>query len=454
MEKNRESRLFGTDGIRKAVGDFPLDDDSIVKLGRSIGTLARDSKVIIGRDTRDSGENIEKLIGAGMMSGASGRCKVFSCGVIPTPGLSFVTDRGEFDYGIMITASHNPYTDNGIKIFGSDGEKIPETMENRLEDIFFQLETSRYSPVPLLPYSGGIKTYRDFLSSHATGLKEEWLGRGIKLGVVLDCANGATYEIAPRVFREAGIETAAVHSQPDGKNINRQCGSTHIEKLKEAVEAKNLHLGIAFDGDGDRVLFMDSKGRIIEGDHTLYIIAKYFLKTREDFNKTVVGTVMENLALEKALDKSGIRYTRTPVGDKYVYREMKRRQAILGGEQSGHTILRSFQKTGDGILTALYFLKALAYLEVTPSEAFDQLVLYPQVMKNIRIREKKDLGNWQQLNRMIDTFNETYGNNSRLLIRYSGTEPKIRVMMESEHRSVIDENIGKFENLIQSTIGE
>jgi phosphoglucosamine mutase len=472
MEKTRSNRLFGTDGIREQVGEFPLDDASIFKLGCALGKLPPPprgvcSRIVMGRDTRQSGKRIEQLIAAGILSASPG-AEIFSCGVIPTPGLSFITDHGNLDYGVMITASHNPYTDNGIKIFAGSGEKIPEESESRIADIFSRLQPgpspSQYSAASSLPLlqhtdytcSDRLKTiYRDFLTAHTPGINIKTKTGG-QLKIVLDCAHGATYEIAPLIFKEAGIDTLVTHAAPDGKNINRECGSTYPEKLRERVIAENADLGIAFDGDGDRVIFMDSPGRVLNGDYALYMIAAFFLRTRDDFkkNRTVVGTVMGNLGLEKSLRQMGVEYIRTQVGDKYVYREMKRRHAVLGGEESGHTILRSFQKTGDGILTALYFLKSLAYLGIAPSEAFDQLVLYPQVTQSIRIKEKKDLENWDRLKEMIAAFNARFGQNSRLLIRYSGTEPRLRVMMESEHRAVIDENIGKFTELIVSTIGE
>lgn len=449
----KKSKLFGTDGIRQQVGRFPLDDDSIAKLGRAIGTLIPGSKIIIGRDTREYGQHIEELIAAGI-SAVSNQCDITRAGVIPTPGLSFITQHNDFDYGIMITASHNPYTDNGIKIFGSDGEKVPGNMEIQIEDIFFRLQDS-WSSVSQQPRIKDTspetkEIYRHFLSTHASsGIKET------PLKISIDCAHGAVYELAPLIFREAGLEPVVIHAEPDGKNINRECGSTYLEPLKKIVISQNADLGIAFDGDGDRVLFVDSSGRLLDGDYTLFMLSQYFLHTRthKDFNKIVVGTVMGNLGLEKSLEKLGITYIRTQVGDKYVYREMKYHHSILGGEQSGHTILRSFQRTGDGILTALYFLKAMAYLGIKPGELFEQLFLYPQETKNINIREKKDLDQWDQLNEMIAAFNTRYGDNSRLLVRYSGTEPKIRLMMESEHQTIIDENIGKFEHLIKSTIG-
>jgi phosphoglucosamine mutase len=450
----KKSKLFGTDGIRQQVGRFPLDDHSIAKLGRAIGTLINGSKIIIGRDTRESGQHIEELIAAGIFA-ESNQCHISHAGVIPTPGLSYNTQNNDFDYGIMITASHNPYTDNGIKIFGSDGEKVSEKMEIQIEDIFFRLQ-GPWLPTPqtsLIKDTSPETTaiYRHFLSTHASnGIK------GTPLKIIIDCSYGATYEMAPLIFRETGLEPVVINAKPDGKNINRECGSTHIETLMETVINQNADLGIAFDGDGDRVLFVDGSGRLLDGDYTLFMLSQYFLHTRshKDFNKIVVGTVMGNLGLEKSLGQLGITYLRTPVGDKYVYREMKNRHSVLGGEQSGHTILRSFQKTGDGILTALYFLKAAVYLGIKPAELFEQLLLYPQVTKNIKIREKKDLDQWDQLNEMEEDFNSRHGDNSRLLVRYSGTEPKIRIMMESEHRAIIDENIGKFEQLIKSTIGE
>lgn len=451
MTKN--NKLFGTDGIRQQVGRFPLDDDSIAKLGRAIGVLTHGSKIIIGRDTRESGQHIEELIAAGI-SAVSNQCAITCVGVIPTPGLSFITQHHDFDYGIMITASHNPYTDNGIKIFGSDGEKVPGKMEIQIEDIFFRLQDSQSTVSQMPPINDTppetIEIYRHFLAAHAaSGIKET------PLKIIMDCSHGAAYEMAPLIFREAGLEPIVIHAEPDGKNINRECGSTHLDPLKETVINQDADLGLAFDGDGDRVLFVDSSGRLLDGDYTLFMLSQYFLHTRshKDFNKIVVGTVMGNLGLEKALEQLGITYTRTQVGDKYVYQEMKNLHSILGGEQSGHTILRSFQKTGDGILTALYFLKAAAYLGIKPAELFEQLLLYPQVTKNIKIREKKDLDQWDQLNEMIAAFHSRYGDNSRLLVRYSGTEPKIRIMMESEHQTIIDENIGKFEHLIKSTIG-
>jgi phosphoglucosamine mutase len=458
QEMKNKTRLFGTDGIRGQVEQFPLDGASLVKLGCALGFSGRGAKIVIGRDTRGSGPYIEKMVAAGFsaaatQAGGSHPLEITCCGVIPTPGLSFVTASHDFDWGIMITASHNPYTDNGIKIFGSDGEKIPDSLEAEIEDRFFQLETPRYSSAPSLRCSNQKETYQRFLFHHASGLRG--VLAPLKLRIILDCAHGAASEIAPPVFGEAGVEAEVIHAAPDGRNINRECGSTHMEQLKAKVIAQEADLGIAFDGDGDRVLFVAPDGRTLDGDYTLYLVSQLFLRTRlhQDFNKIVVGTVMGNLGLEKALGKIGITYLRTAVGDKYVLQEMKHRQAILGGEQSGHTILRSFQKTGDGILTALYFLTALSELGIKPADLVNQLTLYPQVTQSIRVKEKIELARWDRLKKMTTAFNDRYRDNSRLLVRYSGTEPIIRVMMEAEEQSIIDENLGKFADLIQRTIG-
>jgi phosphoglucosamine mutase len=455
MSKKSHHRLFGTDGIRSTFGKYPLDKESVIKLGRVLGQLLQGARIVIGRDTRHSGDEITQLL----ISGIAARAETHNCGVIPTPGLSFITDHENYNNGIMITASHNPWTDNGIKIFKNNGEKISETLEQQLEDAFFSLEASEAFHSKAVSHDGSNgngsepKTiYRNFLSNAAAGINPK-KARGFK--IVLDCANGATFEEAPAIFRQAGFNLHVINNSPNGKNINLDCGSTMLDQIKRTVKEQQAELGIAFDGDGDRVLMVDNKGNILDGDHILYLVSRYFLEpeTNGDFNKVVVGTVMGNLGLEKALNRVGVTYIRTQVGDKYVYQKMKQQQSILGGEQSGHIILRNLQKTGDGILTALYVLKALFHFDLTPTDLFHQLQLYPQLLKNIKIREKRELSRWDELNRMVKEFNTHHGENSRILIRYSGTEPRIRIMIESKEESVIRKNIGKFEHLIKSAIG-
>jgi phosphoglucosamine mutase len=360
---------------------------------------------------------------------------------------------------MMITASHNPYTDNGIKIFGSSGKKLAGDIENQLEDHFFTLkeqsednqseDKERINAERPDISSAPVELYHDFLLAQARGLKD------VSLKVVVDCGNGATYDLGPKIFSDTGLEIITTFNQPDGKNINRGCGSTEPDKLKEAVLAHHADLGIAFDGDGDRVLFVDKRGHMLDGDHTLYLLAKYFLATDDSFKKNpiVVGTVMSNLGAEKAINGLGATFTRTDVGDKYVYRELERQDALLGGEQSGHTILRHLQPTGDGILTALIFIKALSFLGMTPTELSQSITHFPQVLKNVRVKEKRDLNSWGELQHMIKQFNDAHGTNSRLSIRYSGTEPLMRLMMESESADVIDTQLGKFEQMVKETIG-
>lgn len=451
MSNVKDNRLFGTDGIRSSYGEYPLDRASVLKLGNAVGRVLWGSRIIIGRDTRQSSETIMRLLASGI-SGMSAKWETYDCGVIPTPGLSFITDHDDFDFGVMITASHNPWTDNGIKIFKGDGEKIPARLEQELEEVFFNIGEPVELEAAVEPVGDGARDiYRNFLANVAAQLDPVKVK---EFKIVLDCANGAAYAEAPMIFKQAGFAPVVINDAPDGRNINRGCGSTDTAMLRRRVKEERADLGIAFDGDGDRVIMVDPEGNTLDGDHTLYMVARYFLETDHDFNKVVVGTVMGNLGLEKALDQMGVQYARTPVGDKYVYEEMKKQQSILGGEQSGHTILRAFQRTGDGILTALFFLKALFHFEMTPGEVFRNLRLYPQEVKNITVREKPDLDQWHELNKLIWEFNARHGNNSRVLIRYSGTEPKIRVMLESEEHAVIDEYMRKFEYLIKLTIGK
>jgi phosphoglucosamine mutase len=447
MKENRADRLFGTDGIRGAVGTFPLDKESLEKLGNAIHTVLEPIAVIMGGDTRHSCFVIQ----SGLMAGILNRTEVHICDVISTPGLSYLVGQGPFDYGIMITASHNVFTDNGIKILAANGEKISDDLERQIEDVFFSMKTAKTVEAIRCDAFKDLDLYKDLLRRHLPGNT----GRGKRWKIVLDCANGAVFQIAPEIFGESGFDIHTIHAKPTGLNINEGCGSTQPASLQKAVIEERADLGIAFDGDGDRVIFVGPQGRILDGDYSLLMIADLFRKYPQEngFNDLVVGTVMSNLGLEKALRQRGIRFLRTPVGDRYVYAEMKKTNAVLGGEQSGHTILRGYQKTGDGILTALFFLKALLECEVSPADVHRSMTQYPQVTRSIRVKEKKDLGQWDEFQQMVTGFNEKFGENSRLVVRYSGTEAKIRIMIESELQEIIDENINKFEGLIKSRIG-
>ncbi len=451
MISGNKKTLFGTDGIRSRFGEFPFDQHALISFGSILANLWQGKKILMGRDTRESGRYIESTIAAGMADQA----EVHSCGVIPTPGLSYLLGHSDFDYGLMITASHNPFHDNGIKIFQANGEKISGELEGRIENAFYsrygnekpEREQSREDPIRDLPRAH-TQEYRQFLLDQSVDLDT------LKLKCVLDCAHGATVEIAPLVFRETGLDMTIINTQPDGRNINDNCGSTDLRKLKTRLVSDKADLGITFDGDGDRVIFLDNQGFELDGDYALVMISDLLFNTNPDFNKTVVGTIMSNLGLEMALKQRGIELVRTGVGDRLVYEEMKKRNAVLGGEQSGHIILRDFQKTGDGILTALLFLRALMILDMKIGNVRRLIVPQAQVTENIPIKKKRELRSWDELNRLIDGFNHRYGDNSRLVIRYSGTESLIRVMMESKHEQIISENLHKFVDLIKSNIGE
>jgi phosphoglucosamine mutase len=435
--------LFGTDGIRSAAGAFPLDENSLLKLGAVIAALVPRPRVLIARDTRESGPAIESRLTSGL--GRSAR--VFSAGILTTPGLAFLARELDFDLGIMISASHNPFGDNGIKIFNRRGEKLSALLESRISSAFAALK--RAPAARPRPASGiASSVYVDFLRRQGLDLP----GSGLKVAV--DCANGAAAAVAPPLFRGLGLDVAAGFDRPDGRNINKGCGSTFPPALQELVRQNDSGLGIAFDGDGDRVIFADARGRILAGDHALFLIARYLRESEPRFNGTVVGTVMSNLGLERAFAGMGIGFLRAGVGDKYVFRLMKKCGAILGGEPSGHIILRHRQTSGDGMLTALFLMRALRHFACDAAAAFDQLPLFPQQTLDIRVRRRKDLKGWAAFQEAAARFAREYGPRARLLVRYSGTEPKVRVMIEARDQDTIDKNMPIFQSLLENEIGE
>jgi phosphoglucosamine mutase len=434
--------LFGTDGIRGMAGEFPLDEGTLIKLGQVIGSLAAKPRIAIGRDTRESGVAIENYLARGLAK----KAQIYSSGVIPTPGLAYLTRKLGFHFGIMISASHNPYRDNGIKIFNRRGEKISADLENKISAV---LKTAM-KIVPGRPVINAIDHshgYMDFLLANGRNLKPG------KTRIVLDCANGAASLIAPALFRSLGMNPLASYNHANGRNINAGCGSTCPQTLKNIVIKQKTDLGMAFDGDADRIIFADREGQILTGDHALYVMALYLLCSEPRFNCRVVGTVMANLGLETALAAKGIVFLRTDVGDSRVYRQMKKSGAILGGEPSGHIILKHLQTTGDGLLAALFFLKALDFFKWSSSDVSRQLSLYPQQTINIPVRHKKNLARWKTLAHAKKEFGEKHGSQARLLIRYSGTEPVIRIMMEARDMGVIENKLPFFKSLIQNEIG-
>jgi len=438
-----KDNLFGTDGIRSAAGAFPLDEISLLKLGAVIASLIPDPAILIARDTRASGAAIEAQLSRGL----GRRARIASAGVLPTSGLAYLTRKLHFDFGIMVSASHNPYSDNGIKIFNRRGEKISGFLENKISADFRARKKTvctRPQAITAIPD----RDYQDFLYENGRDLA------GQKMKIAVDCANGAAYSIAAPLCRRLGLNAAVSHARPNGLNINAGCGSTFPQALQKLVADEKADLGMAFDGDADRVIFSDRKGQILEGDHALYIIARYLNDNEPRFNRKVVGTVMGNLGLGKALNAMGIEFLRTGVGDKQVYRLMKKNGAILGGEPSGHIILRHRQTSGDGFLTALFFLKAMDFFHCSAGEILSQLRLFPQQTVNIQIRRKKDLNTWEMLIRATREFEKKHGERARLLIRYSGTEPKIRIMIEARDRDIIEKNMPIFQSLVKNEIGD
>ncbi len=441
----KKERLFGTDGVRGRFGFPPLDEPSLLRLGQAIGEVYEGRSLIIGRDPRKSGPQIEEWLARGI----AGRCRLHSAGVIPTPGLCYLTRTGKYDAGIMISASHNPYHDNGVKLFNRVGEKASDRTERLLEHHFAAAQpTAGRSEISR---SDGSARYHAFLMQAAGELDGS---DGPIHRLVIDCANGAAATFAPDVFAELGYDFHLLGNQPDGRNINHGCGSTAPAALQEMVTSRRADLGIAFDGDADRMVWVDPKGRLLDGDHSLLALAGGMLGVDSVHPRVVVGTVMTNLGLELTLGEMGITFSRTDVGDRFVAREMKRLKAVIGGEPSGHTIIRTWQPSGDGILTALTVLNSLRKLGITASELFDRLPRFPQKTVSIRVRERRDLDGWEALQRLLRRFHEDHGRNSRLLVRYSGTEAKIRVLMESSDPMVIEKKLDPILREIASQIGE
>jgi phosphoglucosamine mutase len=423
-------KLFGTDGMRGVAGDYPLDPPTIHALGRALIALLREedlpARVLIGRDTRESGRWIEEVLARGIRAGHG---TAFSAGIIPTSGVSYLTRLHSFSAGIVISASHNPFRDNGIKIFSSEGFKIPDAWEIRLEQ-------------SLLDRSGSIKPrisaegsatdhyahdYREFLYHRLDGFKP-----ARRLKVVVDAANGAASSFAPAVLARLGFDVVKTSVSPDGRNINAACGSLHPQRLAARVVEEKADIGIAYDGDADRALWVDERGRLLNGDHTLYVLARHMKDIGRITSGTVVGTTMSNLGLEIALKGMGLMLVRTKVGDKYVLEKMREIGAELGGEQSGHTILLSECPTGDGILTSLRMLEVLAAWNRPLSHLVTGLREFPQVLINIPVARKADFHDLPAVAAEIRRASRRLGSRGRIEVRYSGTEPLARVMVEGE----------------------
>ena len=425
------NKLFGTDGIRGIANEYPMTTEVALNVGRAIAYLSKrkghSPKIIIGKDTRLSGDMFESAIISGICSMG---VKAISVGVIPTPGIAFLTHNMRADAGIVISASHNPSQDNGIKIFSSDGFKLSDEKENQIEELVFANNMHKLHPVPKelgkasrLDDAAG--RYVDFLKST---FPQEINPEGMK--VVLDCSNGGTYRIAPEVFAELGVEVTTLFDQPDGKNINLNCGSQHTEALAAEVLRQKADVGFAFDGDGDRVIAVDDKGNILTGDRMLAICSAILKKEGKLKNNLVVRTVMSNLGLSVAFQKLGIDSVFAQVGDRFVLEEMLARGAVIGGEDSGHLIFLQYHTTGDGLITALQVLAAMKKENKLLSELARVMKVFPQMLINIDVKKKPEIKTVPKIMAAIKKSEQALGDKGRVLVRYSGTQNMCRVMVE------------------------
>ena len=450
-----EKKLFGTDGIRGIAGQYPLDSHTTFAVGRCLGQyLLRkfpQPRVILGEDTRESSRWIAETVAAGLHEAG---VIAYSVGVITTPGLAYLTVSEGFAAGVMISASHNPYQDNGIKVFDGSGYKLPDEEEMALErDIFMALSRpSDGNPVPLLlqPDRALIGSYVQYLRRAAA--VSDWNLAGLKL--VVDCANGSAAAIAGEVFSGLGLQLHLIADQPDGRNINLRCASLHLENRREAVLRVSADLGVSFDGDADRALFVAATGKLVDGDGILLLASRYMRRKGTLKGDVVIGTVMANLGLENALACEGLRLLRTPVGDKYVLEEMLRVGGNLGGEQSGHIIFSELATTGDGLLTALQVLRIMAEEHRTLEQLVEGLSVFPQTIRNVRVRERVPLEGLPPVQEQIRASQQCLGNAGRILVRYSGTELLVRVMVEAESAEQVERHASALVRVIQESMGE
>jgi phosphoglucosamine mutase len=437
MEKKLR-RLFGTDGVRGVANIEPMTTETAMRLGRAVAYIfhrpGHRGKIVIGKDTRLSGYMFEQAMAAGICSmGAD----VQLCGPLPTPGIAFITSSMRADAGVVISASHNPYQDNGIKIFASDGFKLPDSVEARIEELMEGGELDSRRP----PASDVGKAVRidDARGRYIVFLKNSFPRQRVLDGfkIVVDCAHGAAYKVAPAVLQELGATVYAIGDEPDGKNINDHVGALHPQAMCQAVVDLSAHVGIALDGDADRVIFADEKGQIVDGDSIMGLCAQRMIQRGELRNNTLVATVMSNLGLEQAMHHMGGKLLRTQVGDRYVVEAMRQHGCNLGGEQSGHLIFLDHMTTGDGMIAALQVLSVMAEQGRPLSELCAFMRPYPQVLVNVKVRHKHPITELPEVQRLITQIEAHLGNDGRVLVRYSGTEPKARVMLEGPDEAMI-----------------
>jgi len=444
-------KLFGTDGIRGKANIYPMDALTAYKVGAAVGQYFNKAdhkpKVLIGRDTRISGTMLESALLAGLCAVG---CNATPLGVISTPGVAYLTQTSDADAGVVISASHNPYIDNGIKIFSKSGFKLPDAVELEIEKFILDDKIEDFNVEPHLV--GSASTWPDGRARYVDALIATMGGIDLKgLKIIIDGANGAAFKIAPDVFTKLGANLTAIGIDPDGRNINKARGSLHTGHLKKMVVEEQADLGIAFDGDADRAIFVDARGVEVDGDIIMAICAKH-LKQKELLKKnTLVATVMSNLGLDRAMEGLGIDVIKTAVGDRYVVEEMRAKGFNFGGEQSGHLIFLDHSTSGDGVLTALQVLKTMAETQVSFEELSSVMTRYPQVLKNLVVTYKRPLEELNETKALIAQIEEKLGKEGRILVRYSGTENKVRVMIEGQDIKEID---GYVNEIIQSLDAE
>lgn len=443
-------KLFGTDGIRGDAEEFPFDNDTLKRIGRGIAMelssrAGRKIRILTARDTRESGGRIEHAISEGVSASGS---DCVSAGVMTTPGAAYLCGHFGFDAAVVISASHNPFQDNGIKIFLPDGRKLDPAGEDAIE---------RSAEIPDIPNVDGFKVddsrVDELLSAYVVYLSSNMKMSASGRRIVIDCANGAASAIAPLVFHSSGAAVVAINSSPNGRNINLECGSTHIDTLRAAVIEHQADLGIAYDGDADRSLFVDENGDLIDGDETLLILARKLRRDGGLKNSTVVATVMSNFGLDVAFGAENIRLERTSVGDKYVLERLLATGSELGGEQSGHIILPERSLIGDGIMTSILLLEAMLEQNSAASELGRGFNRFPQVLKAVRVRNKVPFDDIPAIAELATAVEGRLGENGRLVLRYSGTEPLARVMIEGSDQAVIDQMAEQMVAVIKKELG-
>jgi len=448
--------LFGTDGIRGVPGQYPLDDATLFRTGVALGEYlthhcgaAKSLRVLIGMDTRESGPKIASHIAQGLRGAG---VEPVSAGIITTPGVAWLVHMEDFAGGVVISASHNPYHDNGVKLISGTGMKFPDAAEAQIEARILAAQISKSSIPELVP--GSLPVTASLHIDYLSALRGKFFPRAKLAGmkIVLDCANGAASTLAPELFRELGAEAISISDHPDGRNINHDCGSLHPGKMLGKTVTSGADLGVAFDGDADRAVFSTSSGRYVDGDAVLFAAGRFMKKIKQLKGDTIVGTSMSNLGLERALERDGLRLARTPVGDRYVLEEMLRIGANLGGEQSGHVIFLDDSTTGDGMLTAVK-MASLVSIAGKLDALLHELKVFPQKIVSVRVRAKPPLDSLPLVARALADAEKSLGDSGRVVVRYSGTEPLARVMVEAERAEDVDLFSNSIAAALESSVG-